>query len=421
MPLRTLLRSSAAVYLIPFLILFVMTAIARDLTAWTTAGYWPSATASSLRSLPFVCTLSAGLAAWEGARLAQGRVFGQTAARSPLAITAPVLAPVVAGALLTSLAALLLSADAAGVGAGLPDLRMLLVVVLMVVMNTLLGFCAGLRWRAVICVPVVLVGAFFLNSYPVSWSILWIRHLIGGGLADCCAVDQVLDGRALWPVALFAGGLILACLIGISTRTTPRARAAMTASVIAGTGLAAAVAIPIPVTPVTGRPTGALVCEKASDTTVCLWPEVENPDRIRPAVNAVRHTLTDAGIETAAVYTMAAATRQGEAKLGIATNPRGSDVIAGVALSLIPAVPACAAAGPYPAAPAQPPTAAWLLVTAGMPAEALSESFPPPTVELVNRIRTLPREEQLAWYRFNDGAMRGCSTEPQIAPEALAR
>lgn len=181
MLLRTLLRTSAALYVIPFLILFVMTAIARDLTAWTTAGYWPSATGSSLHSLPFICTIAAGLGAWEGARLAQGRVFGQTAARSRLSITAPVLAPVVVGALLTSLAALLLSADAAGVGAGLPDLQMLLVVFLMVVMNTLLGFCAGLRWRAVISVPVVLVGAFFLNAYPVSWSILWIRHLIGEG------------------------------------------------------------------------------------------------------------------------------------------------------------------------------------------------------------------------------------------------
>ncbi|MFD8978469.1 hypothetical protein [Streptomyces sp. NPDC059564] len=421
MMLRTLLRSSAAVYVIPFLILFVMSAIARDLTAWTTAGYWPSATGSSLHSLPFICTISAGLAAWEGARLTQGKVFGQTAARSPLAITAPVLAPVVAGALLTSLAALLLSADAAGVSAGLPDLHMLLAVVLMVVMNTLLGFCAGLRWRAVISVPVVLVGAFFLNAYPVSWSILWIRHLIGGGLADCCAVDQVLDGRAVWPVVLFTGGLILACLMGINSRTTPRTIAAMTASVIIGTGLAVAVAIPIPVTPVADRPTGGLVCEKAADTTVCLWPEVENPDKIRPTVNTVRHKLTNAGIETSATFTMAATTRNGEAKLGITTKPRGADVVAGVALSLMPAVPACAADGPYPAAPAQPPTAAWLLVTAGMPAEALSGRFDPPTLDLVNRIRTLPREEQQAWYRFNNEAMRGCTTKAQITPAALTR
>ncbi|MBT2455728.1 hypothetical protein [Streptomyces sp. ISL-86] len=421
MLLRTLLRSSAAVYVIPLLILFIMTAIGRDLTAWTTAGYWPSATGSSLHSLPFISTISAGLAAWEGARLTQGKVFGQTAARSPLAITTPVLAPVVLGGLLTSLTALLLSANAAGVGAGLPDLAMLLTVALMITMNTLLGFCAGMRWRAVISVPVALVGAFFLNAYPVSWSIVWLRHLIGGGMADCCAVDQVLDTRALWPVALFAGGLILACLIGITYRTSSRTIAAMTGSVIIGVGLAVATAIPIPVTPVADRPTGELVCEKASDTTVCLWPEVSSTDKIRPSVAAVRQKLADAGIETSDRFTMAATPKQGEAKLGIGTKPRGADVVAGVALSLMPALPACAQNGPYPAAPAQPPTAAWLLLTAGMPAEALSGRFDPATVELANRIRTLPREEQNAWYQFNNQAMQGCSTTPQIVPAGLSR
>lgn len=190
---------------------------------------------------------------------------------------------------------------------------------------------------------------------------------------------------------------------------------------IVGTGLAVVVAVPIPVTPVADRPTGDLVCEKAANTTVCLWPEVEHPDKIRPTVNTVRSKLADAGIETAAVYTMAATPRQGEAKLGITTEPRGADVVAGVALSLLPAVPACAADGPYPGSLAQPPTSAWLLLTAGMPAEALQGRFDPPTIELVNRIRTLPREEQQAWYRFNNEAMRGCSTKPQITPAALAR
>ncbi|MFJ2598662.1 DUF7224 domain-containing protein [Streptomyces erythrochromogenes] len=420
MRLRTLLRSSAAVYIVPFLILFISTAIARDLTAFTTAYYWPSATGRSLHALPFICTICAGLAAWEGARLTRGNVFGQTAARSPLAIVTPVLAPVALGGLLTYLVALAQSASSADTGVGMPDPLIMLVAVLMITMNTLLGYSAGLKWQAVISVPVTLVGASFLNAYPASWSIVWLRHLVGTGLADCCAVDQVVDTRALWPAILFAGGIIAACLIGIMRRRSPRTIRTITAIVLACTGLAVATAVPVPVTPVADRPTGELRCEEASGIQVCLWPEVRNQDKIRPTVAAVRQKLTESGVQVPTVFTMAATPKQGEAKLGVDTKPRGADVLTGVALSVMPPVPSCAQNGPYPAATAQPPTAAWLLLTAGVPAEALRDRFDPAAVELATRIRTLPPEEQRSWYQFNHEAMQGCSIQPQLTAGARA-
>ncbi|MEV4190336.1 DUF7224 domain-containing protein [Streptomyces toxytricini] len=419
MRLRTLLRSSAAVYTVPVLILLISTAIARDLTAFTTAYYWPSATGRSLHALPFIGTICAGLGAWEGARLTRGNVFGQTAARSPVGIMAPVLAPVALGGLLTYATALLQSASSADTGVGLPDPLILLVAVLMITMNTLLGFCAGLQWQAVISVPVILVGAFFLNAYPASWSIVWLRHLVGTGLADCCSVDQVVDTRALWPAALFAGGIIAACLVGITKRRSPRTIRAITAIVLTCTGLAVATAMPVPVTPVADRPTSELRCEDTSGIRVCLWPEVRNQDKVRPTVAAVRQQLTEAGIQMPTVFTMAATPQQGEAKLGIDTKPRGADVLAGVALSVMPPVPSCATKGPYPAATAQPPTAAWLLLTAGVPAESLRGRFDPAAVELASRIRTLPPENQRSWYQLNHQAMQDCSSQPQLTPAGL--
>ncbi|MEU6210835.1 hypothetical protein ABZ891_13065 [Streptomyces sp. NPDC047023] len=419
MRLCTLLRSSAAVYVTPFLVLFISTAISRDLTAFTTPRYWPSATGRSVHALPFICTVCAGLAAWEGARLTRGDVFGQTAARSPLAIAAPVLAPVAVGGLLAHTAALAQSAGAADAGVGVPDPLILLVAVLMITMNTSLGFCAGLRWRSVISVPVVLVGAFFLNAYPASWSIVWLRHLVGTGLAGCCSVDQVVDVRALWPVVLFAGGIIAACMLGIAGRRSARASGAITALVLACTGLAVATAVPVPVTPVADRPTEELRCEEASGIRVCLWPEVRHQNEIRPAVAAARHNLTEAGIQVPTVFTMAATPSQGEAKLGVDTEPRGTDVLVGVALGVMPAVPSCAGNGAYPAAAAHPSSAAWLLLTAGAPAETLRGRFDPATLELVGRIRALAPEEQRSWYQFNHQAMQDCSTLPQLTPAGL--
>ena len=281
MLLRTLMRSSAATYVVPALVIFILVALNQDLTTWTTPRYWPSAMASSIYALPFVVTISAGLGAWEGARLTRGKVFQQTNLRSPLHITGMVLAPVVLGAFLTCMAALVVSAGAAGVSWALPDWRILVTEFLLILANTLTGYSIGRRFSAVISVPVCLVGAFVASAYPQSWSILWTRHLVGGGLTGCCATDEVLDARAVWSAIAFAAGIIIACALVIDRHASRAALAGGAALLVVGSVTGAALARPLSASPVQARPDSALQCAHTGGTTVCLWPEVSHPAIVR--------------------------------------------------------------------------------------------------------------------------------------------
>ncbi|MFE3328653.1 hypothetical protein [Streptomyces sp. NPDC059176] len=416
MLLRTLLRSSAATYVVPFLVVFVLIALGNDLTAWTTDHYWPSATANSTYAQPFVFTTCAALGAWEGARLARGRVFNQASTRSALGITAPILAPVVAGGVIAAFAALFLSASSADPGLGIPDLRVLGVELLLLIANTLVGHCIGRRWPAVISVPVVLVGAFICNAYPVTWSVLWVRHIVGAGLRNCCAVDQVMDPRALWSPAAFAVGLALACIVLINCRTSLRAAALALALLMAGAGTAAVVAYGLKADPVLARPNADLICRSQGGVSVCLWPEVRDADRIHSETGKVIKALTTAGVFTPTGFTMAASPAPSEAKLGILPNAQAQDIPAGVVLGMMPPPPACASTSPYPAVTARAPVAAWLLLTSGSPADAVIQQTGPAAAAVAQKVRQLPQEAQLTWYQFNVRAMKTCMSKPQLVP-----
>ncbi|WEH33293.1 hypothetical protein PZB75_07815 [Streptomyces sp. AM 4-1-1] len=416
MLLRTLFRSSAATYVIPLLVVFVLLAIGHDLTSWTTDHYWPSATGSSTYALPFVSTICAGLGAWEGARLSRGGVFGHPHVRSPLGVSAPVLTLVVAGGAITCLVALCLSANAAAVGWGSPDWGILAVELLVVTSNTLVGYCIGRRWTAVLSVPAVLVSAFVANAYPASWNILWIRHLVGGGLSACCGTDQVLNVWAVWSAVAFTLGIVLACVTVISFDATRKALVSGLLLVLVGTGVGTAFAHGLSSEPLVARPDSDLRCESVAGLKVCLWPEVRDPAMVRSQASRVVRSLHEAGVSTPDVLTMAAHASGKEAKLGISPGARQQDISAGVVSGLLPPTPACAARQSYPAAEAAAPVAAWMLLTAGATVETTTRHTGTEATALAQKIRSLPSETQTIWYRVNFQAMGACDVNPQLIP-----
>ncbi|MEU9102600.1 hypothetical protein [Streptomyces sp. NPDC048361] len=421
MRIRTMLRSSSALIVLPIVVVFVLAAIGTDMTSWTTAGYWPSATGSSTYALPFISTACAAMGAWEGARLTRGHVFSQVSVRSPLSISASVLVPVLAAGVIASLASLLLAAGSAGVGAGLPDLGILAAELVLLLANTLVGFCIGHRLPALISVPACLVGAFIVNAFPVSWSVLWLRHLVGGGLRGCCALDQVPDSHAVWSALLFAGGLSAACLVIINWRHLRPVFGVALAILIAGTGGAVATAHGLQADAASPRPQAALDCERGTATTVCLWPEVTNASTIRSETQKAVSKLQAFGIITPTTFTMVARPTAQEAKLGIGPNAGAQDVPPGVVGGLLPQPPACASQGPYPAGEAVGPVAAWLMLTAGASENTLTVKAGPDATKLAHQIALMPKTEQLRWYAVNTAAMKTCTTKPQLIPVGGAR
>ncbi|WP_432093273.1 DUF7224 domain-containing protein [Streptomyces sp. bgisy100] len=415
MLLRTVIRSSSATFLLPFLLGFVFVALGDDLSAWGTAHYWPSATGRATFALPFVSAACAGTAAWEGARLRRGRVFDQAPVRGPLAVTLPLLLPVAALGLLGMLAALVISAAAADVGSGLPHLGILLVAGGVLVANTLAGYLVGRVIPGVLAAPLALIGGFFFNAYPSAWSVFWLRHLVGGGLDSCCSVDATVDPRALWSAGVFATAVCLAAIAVIHFRGRSGALAMAVALMTVGFGLAAYIAKDLGPEPVRARADDALICQGGGRPRICLWPELDDRAMVQRETHKAVGRLEQAGVRVPGTLTMAAHPGAGAAKLGIPSNPQPGDIPGGVASGLLPEPPACALNGaPYPAGHALGPVAAWLHTTAGEPVSAVAGRFGQPDAALAQQVLRQPRAAQVAWFQRNVTAMRSCGTQPQL-------
>ncbi|MFC4611516.1 hypothetical protein ACFO9E_27550 [Streptomyces maoxianensis] len=415
MLLRTLLRTNSALIGLPLAVVFVTTALGDDLTSWVTGNYWPSVTGNATFALAFLSTGCAALGAWEGAQLDKGQVLAHTPVRSPLAISLPLLVPVIITGLVGTVVALVLTASAADVDWGLPDLSVLAAQLLLLTGNTLVGFLVGRRWTAVISVPGTLITAFIANAYPVSWDIMWPRHLVGGGLHNCCAVDQILDRNAVWSATLFALALSVAAAVIIQKPGSRRVLGVALLVVMLGIGAGGFFARDLSADPVRARPTASLVCEQGTAARVCLWPEVRNGETIRKETQKVLQRLTAAGVSVSPSFTMAAEPRAGEAKLAVLPGDDANQVAAGVVAGLMPAVPACAADHNYPAGAAREPVAAWLLLTSGTPADTVAAMVPPEAAQLAQQVARQPRSTQLSWYKHNAQAMHSCTTEPLLS------
>ncbi|MEU6977779.1 hypothetical protein [Streptomyces sp. NPDC046371] len=415
MRLRTVVRSSSATVLLPFLVGFVLLALGDDLTSWVTPRYWTSVTGSASFALPFIAAACAGSAAWEGARLAKGRVFDQAPVRSPLAITLTLLLPVVATGLLALLAAVTIAAIAADVPFGLPHPGILAAAAAVLLANTLVGSVIGRTMPGVLAAPLALIGAFFANAYPASWNAFWLRHLVGGGLNNCCSIDTTVDGKALLGTVVFTAGVSAAALVLVRFRGRAVPLSVAAACIAGSLALSWLSLRDLGPEPVKARAVSELVCEDTGRFRICLWPEVGDPSRVRQDTRTAAERLEHAGVPVPRTLTMAARPERGAAKLGISPAPQREGIPSGIASGLLPQPPACAIeGGPYPAGDAAVAMEAWLQVTAGAPANAVEARIDPQTAGSLKQLLHLPPEKQLAWYEHNRQAMSACGTKPQL-------
>ncbi|MFE7563553.1 hypothetical protein [Kitasatospora sp. NPDC057500] len=419
MLLRTVLRVSAGTRALPFLLGFVLVALGDELTAWVTPGYGLAAAGHATLALPFACAACAACGAWEGGRLHRGGVFSRSPVRSAPAITAPVLLPVAAMGALGMAAALGTTALAGGTAAGVPQPGPLAVWAGLLLANTLVGSVVGRVLAPVVAVPLALISSFVLNAYPAAFDTYWPRHLVGGGLSDCCAVDQVLDGRAVVASLAFSGAVCAAAVLLIRRRGTPLAVAAALAVAAGGAAAGGWAARDLGPEPVRARSAAALVCADGGPR-VCLWPELGGARSavVRAEVRKASAALAGHGVTVPEAFTMAARPGPGEAKLGVPTDARARDVAPAVVGGLLPRAPDCARRGdPYPAAAALGTLTAWLTARAGpdgttVPAAGVGGRFTEADAAHAARLLRLPDGPQLDWYRATMAALADCGTPP---------
>ncbi|MER5354161.1 hypothetical protein ABT093_27980 [Kitasatospora sp. NPDC002551] len=433
MLLRTVLRVSAATRTLPFLLGFVLFALGDELTSWVTPAYGLAAAGHASLALPFACAACAACGAWEGGRLHRGGVFGRSPVRSAPAITAPVLLPVAVMGALGMAAALGTTALAGGTADGVPQPGVLAVWAGLLLANTLVGSVVGRVLAPVVAVPLTLVSSFVLNAYPAAFDTYWPRHLVGGGLSDCCAVDQVLDGRAVVGSLVFSGAVCAAVVLLIRGRGTLLAVAAALAVTAGGTAVGGWTVRDLGPEPVRARSAAALVCDRERPR-VCLWPELGGARAavVRAEVRRVADGLAGQGIAVPEVFTMAGRPGPGEAGLGVPTDARPQDVAPAVVGGLLPRVPDCARRGdPYPAAAAAGTAAAWLTARADAAGPQGAAGIPGAAAPVGGRVTEadaaraaqllrLPDGTQLAWYRATAAALADCGTLPPPVPRPEA-
>ncbi|MFC5661816.1 hypothetical protein ACFP3U_02325 [Kitasatospora misakiensis] len=423
MLLRTVLRVSAGTRVLPFLLGFVLVALGDELTAWVTPAYGLAAAGHASLALPFACAACAAAGAWEGGRLHRGRVFSGSPVRSAPAITAPVLLPVALMGGLGMVAALTIAALAGGTADGVPQPGVLAVWTGLLLANTLVGSVVGRVLAPVVAVPLALINSFVLNAYPAAFDTYWPRHLVGGGLSDCCAVDQVLDGRAVAASLAFSAAVCAAAVLLLRRRGAPVAVAAALAVTAGGVALGGWTARGLGAEPVRARSSDALVCDHGRPR-VCLWPELggARSAMVREEVRRIAGALAGPGVPVPATFTMAARPAPGEAKLGVPTDAEVSDVTAAVIGGLLPRTPDCALrSDPYPAAAAAGTATAWLTarVAPGGPAAAGGRFTETDSARAAQLLR-LPDAAQLAWYRGTAEALADCGTLPPPVPHDAA-
>ncbi|MFK0258790.1 hypothetical protein [Streptomyces sp. NPDC090445] len=420
MRLRTLLRTSSATALLPFLLAYVVVLLRDAMTASVLPGYGPSVVGPVAFALAPAAAACSAAGAWEAARLRRGRVLDQAPVRSPLTLALAVLLPVWGMGLAGLAAALLVTSRAAGALPAPSHTGMLAAYAAVLAAASLLGHLLGRVLPGLAAAPVAMVVGFFPVGFAGSFETPWPRHLVATAYDSCCHPGQVIDPAAVWSPLLLATGLCLAAALVIH----PFLKAARALAVaLAAAAAAAAVWLvhDLDHNPVLAREPSDLVCDTRGRPTVCLWPET--PDRGR-TVDLVRsHTtrLTAAGIPVA--DTLSAAPRPGEAGFGGKGTVQDADIPLRLASMLMPATPACArTTGHYPAIQDTPPLHAWLTATAtGTPPVPTPNRYTAQDVDLVRQVLAQPRAVQLAWYEQYRKALAGCTDRPDRTIPGAAR
>ncbi|MFK4224829.1 hypothetical protein [Streptomyces sp. NPDC019890] len=274
-----------------------------------------------------------------------------------------------------------------------------------------LGYAVGWRLPGILAVPVVAVSAFLWLAYPVAMDPLWLRHLNGTSLGDCCGVDRTLDPRALLAPTIVTLGLFLAVLVIVGERSVMRRLLALVPVAVA-CAVAVPMVMPMGYDPTRNRDVSALSCSSGTPR-ICLWPEQQqDASKFRSWLEEGTKRLKEAGVVLPKTYTPSF------------VGPTRARVLASLVASVMPTdAPSCAQKGAWPGGRAGAPVATWLELTAGGRADDVAQRVVGDggkTLSLVQQVRSLPAEAQLNWYRTNRAALNDCVTKPRIDPSAYA-
>jgi hypothetical protein len=202
-------------------------------------GYAPSVISNALLPVySLAYAVASGLAAWEGGRLVQARVWESPAARSRCRIALDILIPVVALSWLMLLLPVVLGLGVAHSTPTLAGLRPLFLAFVICTAHAVIGFGVGLRVPRLVSTPLLLVVIWVLSAFSVTYDEMWPRHL-SGRYPMGLGFGEVATLTSLIPHILLTGGIALAVALFWSRRFTFALRAGLAGVIAVGGTLSA--------------------------------------------------------------------------------------------------------------------------------------------------------------------------------------
>jgi hypothetical protein len=272
--LRTVVRIMPAVWfgvaICPLAVLYVTSLPPVD-------RYALAASATASAALPFVAAYVSAAAAWEGARMRRGGIWGRSWDRSNIAIAArPIAVPVVFG-VLALLAAI--AFQLARSGANAPDLRIVIVAIAELLAWAVVGFALGVRLPLAAAAPLALLLPYLWLGFVPAINPVWLRH-ITGMFRDCCSTAEDLSPNAvIASLIVSAGFAIAAWIVAVAPKQRLRNQVLIAAATTASVIVAAIFLVSgLTFAPVVARDSSLLACRKLDYAELCVWPE--HQDRI---------------------------------------------------------------------------------------------------------------------------------------------
>ncbi|MFD9033080.1 hypothetical protein ACFVZW_18300 [Streptomyces sp. NPDC059567] len=282
-----------------------------------------------------------------------------------------------------------------------------------------LGFGLGALVPRAVAAPAVLIGCFAWMTFTASANTTWPRHLTGMQVSASNLTDIVSTEAFVAPIAL-TGALALAVIL-VGSRQQP-GKILVTASAglaVAGTLVAYTIVRDWgPGAPMVAR-TGTTVCSLESPT-VCLPKEYSTlAEPAHTAAGKVLPRLESVGIHAPSRLLMTSRETPVSGETwrfhpSHGTGPEAMEIA--VALSAAPAgdVPFCSES--YQGTPDV--VHAWLLLTAGIGAETVSNTTAPEAAVAAARVRLRPAAQQLDWFNSTWTSLKECQTPPALPGSA---
>ncbi len=420
---RTVLRSSSATWLAPALAVFLAVFVQEDLLERVSYGSWLSALGSAGFALPFVAPACAAAGAWESTRLVRGRADRWLPSRSWLAVVFPLVTPVILLGVFGMVVASFFTIARAEPSVGGPSLGIIAMWVVVLAAHSMAGFLIGKRLPLVLAAPLALGLSFVLTAYPAAFEPLWLRHLVTGGLSECCSLNESLDWRGPGSAVVVALGVLVAALLMMTALSRAVRVSTALGALVAGLTGGVVLAQGLSAMPIVDRASTELHCE-GSSPRICLWPEIAGSslaEMVRENAIDARLRMIRAGLKVPATLTMSSKPGAGELYMGSWSQPTPTAVRSGIAGGLIPSgPPECWFSGQaYPGGAAFGPVDSWLTLTTGADATGLKDRYGPTDVALAVEVTKWAPSRQKAWFDYNSKSLRDCTTKPAVTKKAF--